>query len=73
MTEENVYGNAKRLKWMLTYIRQDLNIVELGCGTGYMICLPLAKMGYSIQGLDLDEKSIAYGKKFSRKRALTIR
>ncbi len=70
MIEENVYGNAKRLKWMLTHIRQDLNIVELGCGTGYMICLPLAKMGYSIQGLDLDEKSIAYGKKVFQKEGL---
>jgi len=70
MIKENVYGNAKRLKWMLSHIRRDLSIIELGCGTGYMICLPLAKMGYSIQGLDLDEKSIAYGKKIFHEEGL---
>jgi ubiquinone/menaquinone biosynthesis C-methylase UbiE len=48
MIKENVYGNAKRLKWILPHIRKDLSIIELGCGTGYMICLPLKKMGYSI-------------------------
>ena len=70
MIKENVYGHAKRLKWMLSHIRQGLSIIEFGCGTGYMICLPLAKMGYSVKGLDLDEKSIAYGKKVFQEEGL---
>ena len=70
MIKENVYGNAKRLQWMLSHIDRNLSIVELGCGTGYMICLPLAKMGYSVRGLDLDEKSIAYGKKVFQEEGL---
>ena len=37
--------------------------MEFGCGTGVMITLPLAKMGYSVFGVDLDEKSIAFGQK----------
>ena len=47
---------------MQSLISKESQIVELGCGTGYMITLPLAKMGYTIKGLDLDKASIDYGK-----------
>ncbi|MFI5305043.1 MAG: class I SAM-dependent methyltransferase, partial [Nitrospiria bacterium] len=59
---ENVYGHTKRLKWIIGHLNKDQEIVEVGCGTGYMITLQLAKLGYNITGLDLDQKSIAYGK-----------
>ena len=62
MVPENVYGHAKRLKWIESNTQKQDTIIELGCGTGYMITLPMAKKGYSIKGFDLDKKSIEYGK-----------
>jgi SAM-dependent methyltransferase len=70
MVLENVYGHAKRLKWIESYILEHSQIVELGCGTGYMITLPLAKKGHSIKGLDLDKESIEYGKAIFKEESL---
>jgi len=60
--KENVYGHGKRFEWILSRVRRSDTILELGCGTGTMITLPLARMGYAVSGIDSDEKSIAYGK-----------
>jgi len=70
MVPENVYGHAKRLKWIESHISKHSQIVELGCGTGYMITMPLAKMGFSIKGLDLDKASIDYGKNIFKEESL---
>jgi polyprenyldihydroxybenzoate methyltransferase/3-demethylubiquinol 3-O-methyltransferase len=61
--KENIYGHFKRLEWLISHLKQNESIVEFGCGTGYMITLQLAKMGYSISGIDSDKESIAYGRK----------
>jgi 2-polyprenyl-3-methyl-5-hydroxy-6-metoxy-1,4-benzoquinol methylase len=61
--KENIYGHAKRLEWIKSHIQRSNTILEFGCGTGYMITLPLAKMGYTITGIDSDEASISYGRK----------
>ncbi len=37
--------------------------VEFGCGTGYMITLPLRLSGYDVVGVDLDPASVDYGKR----------
>ena len=63
LVPENVYGSSKRLTWLASHFTKIDSILEMGCGTGYMICLPLKKMGYSIQGLDLDSRSIEYGRR----------
>lgn len=60
---ENIYGHAKRLGWIRTNIDKTDRVLEFGCGTGYMITLPLAKMGYHITGIDTDKKSIDYGRR----------
>lgn len=60
---ENSYGHQKRLRWLLAHIKKEHRLVELGCGTGYMITRPLALLGYQIVGVDLDEPSIEYGRK----------
>ena len=63
MMKENIYGHTKRLHWLVDNIRKNDLIIELGCGTGYMITLPLTKAGYTILGVDRDLPSINYGKK----------
>lgn len=59
--KENIYGHTKRLLWILSKIQKNDEIAELGCGTGCMITLPLANLGYSITGIDTDKESIEFG------------
>lgn len=66
MIKENIYGHVKRLNWIIAHINKKDALIEFGCGTGYMIALPLAKIGYTICGIDLDKESIAFGKELFR-------
>lgn len=67
---ENVYGHKKRLLWFieqiekrrLTQDKSQLKILEIGCGTGIMISIPLASLRYDVLGIDIDEKSIEMAK-----------
>jgi 2-polyprenyl-3-methyl-5-hydroxy-6-metoxy-1,4-benzoquinol methylase len=59
---ENIYGHGKRLAWILSHIRKSDKIIEFGCGTGFMITLPLTALGYDVYGLDIDQKSVELGK-----------
>ena len=67
---ENVYGHAKRLRWIVSHIRREDAVVEVGCGTGYMVALPLARMGYDVTGVDTHRESIAYGQERFREAGL---
>lgn len=58
-----MYGSLSRLNWFKTFLTKDQHIVDLGCGTGFMVTIPLLQEGYNVIGVDLDERSIAYGKK----------
>jgi len=70
MIHENIYGHSKRLRWIVSHLNREDTIVELGCGTGTMITLPLVKMGYTVYGLDLDQKSIQFGQELFGKEGL---
>lgn len=70
MIKENIYGHFNRLQWIISHINKEDIIVEFGCGTGYMISLPLAKLGYTIFGVDLDKESITFGQELFRKERL---
>jgi 2-polyprenyl-3-methyl-5-hydroxy-6-metoxy-1,4-benzoquinol methylase len=61
MIKENMYGHAKRLEWIISYVKKQECIVEFGCGTGCMISRPLSRLGYFVYGVDLDQKSILFG------------
>ena len=61
--DENVYGHKKRLDWIRSYLKPSDRILEIGCGTGVMITLPLAESCYDIKGFDEDSSSIEYGQK----------
>lgn len=62
LVAETVYGSRKRLEWILAHVSRSDEVLEVGCGTGYMICRPLARAGYRIHGIDLDQCSIDFGK-----------
>lgn len=70
LVRETVYGSRKRLEWILRHVTKDDDILEVGCGTGYMLCRPLAKLGYRVRGIDLDAKSIELGQELLRAEAL---
>ena len=71
LPKENIYGHSNRLKWIISHIDRTDTIIELGCGTGYMITLPLVEMRYSILGIDLDEESIRFGRKIFQDKGLS--
>jgi len=68
--KEPMYGTRARIEWVKSFITKEHTIVDLGCGTGTMMTIPLVAQGYKIVGVDLDEKSIEYGKNVCRKAQL---
>jgi SAM-dependent methyltransferase len=60
---ETIYGHRGRLEWIRGHLRAEDRVLELGCGTGNLITMPLLGMGYDVVGVDLDEVSIAYGRR----------
>ena len=65
---ETTYGIVKRLRFFLNHIeserqqrklgRGETRILDVGCGTGINVTVPLAITGYSVIGLDIDQASI---------------
>lgn len=65
---ENIYGHRARLDWVAATTSSDQVVVELGCGTGYMVTLQLRRMGYANAiGIDLDERSVEFGRGLARR------
>jgi 2-polyprenyl-3-methyl-5-hydroxy-6-metoxy-1,4-benzoquinol methylase len=62
LPRENIYGHLQRLDWFKADMSKTDRVAELGCGTGYMITIPLLVEGYDVQGVDLSEPSIEYGR-----------
>ena len=72
---ENAYGHHKRLEFIFSEIerclgqkellKEEIKILDVGCGTGVMITLPLAAAGYNILGIDSDENSIKLASKLN--------
>jgi SAM-dependent methyltransferase len=72
LPRENIYGHYSRLEWLRDHLDpQSDHAVELGCGTAYMLTLPLRLWGYDVVGLDLDEESVAYGRRLMRDAGVT--
>jgi len=68
LKKENVYGHLRRYKFITSSIKKYSNtkkkttVLDIGCGTGEMITLPIAEEGYNVTGIDIDEKSIKKAK-----------
>lgn len=67
---ENVYGSIKRLEFIKRVLRPGDRIVEIGCGTGYMVTMPLLVEGRDVLGVDLDVPSIELGRSIARESGL---
>lgn len=70
---ETVYGIVKRLVFFFEHIERErkqlglavdrLQILDVGCGTGINVAIPLAEAGYSVIGIDPDRASIDRARK----------
>ncbi len=75
LRNENIYGHQKRFHFITQTIENwcegnkvdkgDAHILDLGCGTGVMIAIPLAHLGFNVIGIDIDEGSIELANKIN--------
>ena len=61
---ETLYGVNKRLRFIQDTLSgwTDPTILDVGCGTGALLTLPLARRGWRITGLDIHAESIESGR-----------
>ena len=65
---EDLWGYAKRLRFVRRAITDafptreaaTLRILDVGCGNGSQLALPLAQTGFRVHGIDTDERSIEH-------------
>ena len=70
---EDTYSHGKRFHFIKRAIedycrkkgknKEQIKILDVGCGTGVGITFPIASLGYNIVGLDIDEDSIKWASK----------
>jgi ubiquinone biosynthesis O-methyltransferase len=64
---EDLWGYRKRLRFVRDVINESfparsaetIRILDVGCGNGSQLSLPLAQLGFQLTGIDTDERSIA--------------
>src|SRR6266446_5863052 len=63
---ENLWGYAERLSFVTAQIerqyagvrRDEIRVLDIGCGNGSHLAIPLAQSGYRVTGVDPDRASI---------------
>jgi SAM-dependent methyltransferase len=71
---ENLWGYGKRLQFVLGVMREAfpekfpsaMRVLDVGCGNGSQLALPLARHGVAVTGVDTDAKSIARARELAR-------
>jgi len=48
-------------------------VLDFGCGTGWLVTIPLLALGYRVTGVDIDERSIHYGRALCERAGLDAR
>jgi SAM-dependent methyltransferase len=70
---ENLWGYAKRLRFVRRVIAESfperdasaLRVLDVGCGNGTQLALPLLRDGFLLTGVDPDERSIEHALRLS--------
>lgn len=71
---EDLWGYAKRLRYVRAVIREALKdrpassikVLDVGCGNGSHLALPLAQEGFQVTGIDTDRRSIEHARTLAR-------
>ncbi len=73
---ETAYGLVKRLRFFVEHIEaerqrlqldiREMRVLDVGCGTGVNVTIPLGNAGYAITGIDSDEDSIKRAKEYAQ-------
>lgn len=71
---EDLWGYRKRLLFVLSVLRDafpsqfpnSLRVLDIGCGNGSQLAIPLAREGLHVTGIDSDPASIAHAKELAR-------
>jgi len=70
---EDLWGYAKRLRFVSRAIEEvfasreaaKLRILDVGCGNGSQLALPLAQTGFRVRGIDTDKRSIEHARRLA--------
>jgi SAM-dependent methyltransferase len=70
---ESLWGYSKRLQFIQRAIagrfpdraRETIEILDIGCGNGTQVALPLIQDGYRVMGVDMDSPSIDKARRLS--------
>jgi SAM-dependent methyltransferase len=70
---EDQWGYAKRLRFVRRAIEDvfaqreaaRLRILDVGCGNGSQLALPLARGGFRVRGIDTDKRSIEHARRLA--------
>jgi 2-polyprenyl-3-methyl-5-hydroxy-6-metoxy-1,4-benzoquinol methylase len=67
MVQENLWGYGKRFEFVCFHLssRKAETVLDVGCGNGSQLTIPLAKSGYRVTGLDPHLPSIERGRSLS--------
>ncbi|HEY0322791.1 MAG TPA: methyltransferase domain-containing protein [Pyrinomonadaceae bacterium] len=66
--QEDLWGYAKRLRFVREAVKEafpdcqpeELRVLDVGCGNGSQLALPLARNGFRLLGVDTDASSIEH-------------
>lgn len=73
--QENLWAYQKRFRFVRNVIEENfpaqppfsIKIIDIGCGNGSQLSIPLAHAGFNVTGIDPDEPSIAHAVSLSGK------
>jgi 2-polyprenyl-3-methyl-5-hydroxy-6-metoxy-1,4-benzoquinol methylase len=71
---EDLWGYAKRLRFVRGAVREafperapeSLRVLDVGCGNGSQLALPLVQSGFRLQGVDTDARSIEHANRLAQ-------
>lgn len=69
---ESIFAYRRRLTFVINQIKQwelisgrSPRVLDVGCGSGILLTIPVASYGYEVLGIDIHEESIQYANKLN--------